>query len=77
MSDLRFRCWVWSYLYLYLLSGAYAALYGYSQIDGRTRLGGSSFGVLGINATFDYVVRRRIPLQILPRAELDGADQPK
>ena len=31
---------------------------GYTQQNGRTRLIGSSFGVLGINATFDYVVRR-------------------
>ncbi|RMD40865.1 hypothetical protein DV735_g4272, partial [Chaetothyriales sp. CBS 134920] len=29
---------------------------GYSKQDGRTRLDGSSFGVLGINKTFDYIV---------------------
>ena len=29
---------------------------GYTQQNGRTRLLGSSFGVLGVNATFDYVV---------------------
>ncbi|KAM0796604.1 glucose-methanol-choline oxidoreductase [Usnea florida] len=30
--------------------------YGYYRVDGQTRLLGSSFGVLGINSTFDYVV---------------------
>ena len=30
--------------------------FGYYKVDGRTRLLGSSFGVLGINSTFDYVV---------------------
>ena len=29
---------------------------GFTQQNGRTRLIGSLFGVLGINATFDYVV---------------------
>ncbi|MCJ1449298.1 MAG: hypothetical protein MMC23_009818 [Stictis urceolatum] len=29
---------------------------GYTQQNGRTRLLGSSFGVLGVNATFDYVI---------------------
>lgn len=29
---------------------------GYSQQNGRTRLDGSSFGVLGINKTFDYII---------------------
>ena len=40
-----------------LISAAWSAP-GYTQQNGRTRLIGSSFGVLGINATFDYVVRR-------------------
>ena len=29
---------------------------GYSQVGGRTRLDGSSFGVPGLNKTFDYIV---------------------
>ena len=29
---------------------------GYSQRNGRTRLDGSSFGLLGINKTFDYII---------------------
>ena len=33
-----------------------AAIPGYTQINGQTRLLGSSFGVPGTNATFDYVV---------------------
>lgn len=40
-----------------LISAVWSAP-GYTQQNGRTRLIGSSFGVLGINATFDYVVRR-------------------
>ena len=32
--------------------------YGYYRVNGQTRLLGSSFGVLGINSIFDYVVRR-------------------
>lgn len=76
MTGFHSRCWKWLYLYWYLLSGVYAALFGYSQVDGRNRLGGSSFGVLGKNATFDYVVRGQIPLQIhLSHAEPDETDQ--
>jgi hypothetical protein len=30
---------------------------GYAVLNGATRLEGSSFGLLGINKTFDYVVR--------------------
>lgn len=37
---------------------------GFTQQNGRTRLLGSSFGVLGLNATFDYVVRKRLLLSI-------------
>ena len=33
-----------------------ALLYDYYQQDGVTRLIGSSFGVLGVNQTYDYVV---------------------
>ena len=32
---------------------------GYTQSNGQTKLVGSSFGVLGLNKTFDYVVRSR------------------
>lgn len=41
----------------FLLPFAQSAIFGFTQQNGRTRLVGSSFGVLGINATFDYVVR--------------------
>lgn len=34
----------------------YSTITGYLQINGQTRLLGSSFGILGVNATFDYVV---------------------
>ena len=40
----------------YLLVSANAAIPGYVQSNGRTRLLGSSFGVPGVNTTFDYVV---------------------
>lgn len=30
--------------------------FGYTQSDGNTRLVGSSFGISGLNKTFDYVV---------------------
>lgn len=33
-----------------------AAEWGYYQENGQTKLLGSSFGTLGMNATFDYVV---------------------
>ena len=37
--------------------------FGYiKQANGKTKLVGSSFGVLGINATFDYVVRLYVPI---------------
>ncbi len=35
---------------------ARAAIPGYTQVNGVTRLLGSSFGVPGLNLTFDYVV---------------------
>lgn len=57
MPEFHSRWWLWSCLYFYLLSDVSATVFEYSQVNGRTRLTGSSFGVLGINATFDYVVR--------------------
>ena len=33
-----------------------AVILGYTQSNGQSRLLGSSFGVPGINTTFDYVV---------------------
>ena len=36
---------------------ACAGIPGYTQVNGVTRLLGSSFGVPGLNLTFDYVVR--------------------
>lgn len=47
-------CLTWPYW----LSCAHAALFGTYQVNGQTRLVGTSFGILGINATFDYVVSR-------------------
>lgn len=45
------------------LSTVHAAIPGYTQNGGQTRLLGSSFGVPGINATFDYVVSStRVPI---------------
>ena len=35
-----------------------AGIPGYAQVNGVTRLLGSSFGVPGLNLTFDYVVRK-------------------
>lgn len=34
----------------------FSAPFGYNQVNGVTQLIGSSFGVLGRDATFDYVV---------------------
>ena len=46
--------------FVYLIRAVWSAA-GYTQQNGgRTRLTGSSFGVLGINATFDYVVCLRL-----------------
>ena len=36
---------------------ARAGIPGYTQVNGATRLLGSSFGVPGLSLTFDYVVR--------------------
>ena len=40
-----------------LLTTVNGNITGYTQIGDQTRLLGSSFGVPGANATFDYVVR--------------------
>ena len=40
---------------------ARAGIPGYTQVNGVTRLLGSSFGVPGLNLTFDYVVRKSHP----------------
>ena len=40
---------------------ARAGIPGYTQVNGVTRLLGSSFGVPGLNVTFDYVVREYSP----------------
>ena len=42
---------------------ARAGIPGYTQVNGATRLLGSSFGVPGLNLTFDYVVRKIYTLQ--------------
>ena len=48
-----------SLLWASLLSLPYCESVGYYKANGQIRLLGSSFGILGINSTFDYVVRRR------------------
>ena len=40
---------------------ARAGIPGYTQVNGVTRLLGSSFGVPGLNLTLDYVVRKSHP----------------
>lgn len=40
---------------------ARAGILGYTQVNGVTRLLGSSFGIPGLNLTFDYVVRKSHP----------------
>lgn len=44
---------IWSFL---LIGLSVAAIPGYTQAGGQTRLLGSSFGVPGVNATYDYIV---------------------
>lgn len=39
-----------------LIWAVYSAIPGFTKSGGKTRLLGSSFGVPGVNATFDYVV---------------------
>ena len=41
---------------LIILNAVNAAIPGYTQLGSQTRLLGSSFGLPGTNATFDYVV---------------------
>ncbi len=52
---------VMNFLYLLPLalfpSGTLSDFFAYKQPNGQTKLAGSSFGLLGVNATFDYVVR--------------------
>lgn len=48
----------------YFFPGIHSELTGYSQINGQTRLLGSSFGILGTNATFDYVVSVTLGISI-------------
>ena len=49
------------FLCIYLASNAHSAplnfIQGYLQQSSQTKLLGSSFGVPGVNQTFDYVVR--------------------
>ena len=50
-----------NFLYLLALtlfpSGVLSDLFVYKLPNGQTKLAGSSFGLLGVDATFDYVVR--------------------
>ena len=54
------RCLTMNFLYLLPLtlfpSGVLSDFFAYKQQNGQTKLAGSSFGVLGIDAAFDYVV---------------------
>lgn len=52
MSDIM--QFLWS---LFLIKLSMAAVPGYTQAGGQTRLLGSSFGVPGVNVTYDYIVR--------------------
>lgn len=49
------------------ISAALSTNHAFTQQNGRTRLLGSSFGVLGLNGTFDYVVRAHLLDDILLR----------
>ncbi|KAL6719080.1 hypothetical protein ACLMJK_003315 [Lecanora helva] len=53
MALIRFRIWLFIASFVTL---SFCASYDYFQASGQNRLIGSSFGILGINATFDYVV---------------------
>ena len=45
--------------YLYLVGAAFAQ-FGYYRSGAGYKLVGSSFGLLGLNATYDYVVSRAL-----------------
>ena len=57
-------CLAMNFLYLLALtlfpSGVVSDLFAYTLPNGQTKLAGSSFGLLGVDATFDYVVRNPI-----------------
>lgn len=64
--------------FLYLLpltlfpSGVLSDLFAYTLPNGQTKLVGSSFGLLGVDATFDYVVRNPILDSSQPGGLLTG-----
>lgn len=41
----------------YVLAALAIDIFAYTGNNGQTKLVGSSFGQIGVNATFDYVVR--------------------